>query len=590
MSGRGRQDDRTDTHRRAEGLATLLEVSKSLAATLDLATVLQATTDGAARLAGLETAAIYLAEGELARLWATTPPLPPGFPDALRVAPLAEHPHLRDVIRSGQLQVVPDLATADLTPAERSVTEQRGLRSVLYLPLIAEVRCLGALIVGSIDRPRSVVEPELGLSRTLANLAALAVENAQLYGASRRQASELQKALEAQQRAEQERLALERQMLHAQKLESLGVLAGGIAHDFNNLLTAILGNLDLALRSPFPSAAARTHVEQSIQASRRAADLARQMLAYSGKGSFAVEPVSLADLVEENCRLFQTGSARTTTFCLEVDQSLPLVEADRCQVQQVIMNLIINASEAVGGKPGTITVRTGVQDRDPRWLERSRIRELAAADRFVFVEVSDTGCGMDDETQRRLFDPFFSTKATGRGLGMSAILGIVRGHGGAILVDSVVGQGSAIRVLFPALEATRPVGPAAVGAGALGAGEPKLSGTVLVVDDEPPVRDVCRAMVESLGMQALTAAGGEEAIAVFRREADRISHVILDLSMPNMDGMAAFRELSRIKQGARIILSSGYDEQDYIRNLSGRGLAGFIRKPYTLSDLRTALA
>ncbi len=590
MSEPGRKDDLTDTHRRAEGLATLLEVSKQLTATLDLATVLQATTDGVTRLAGLDTAAIYLAEGEMVRLWATTPPLPPGFPDDLRVASLADHPHLREVIRSGQLQVVADLAVADLTPAERSVAEQRGLRSLLFLPLVADIRCLGALIVGSVSRPQVIVEPELGLSRTLANLAALAVENALLYGASRRQASELEKALHAQQRAEQERVALERQMLHAQKLESLGVLAGGIAHDFNNLLTAILGNLDLALRKLLPTSDARVHVEQSIQASRRAADLARQMLAYSGKGSFVVEPTNLGDVVEENCRLFQTGSARATTFCLDVSQPLPLIEADRSQVQQVIMNLIINASEALGGRAGTITVRTGVQDRDPRWLDRSRIREMPAAERFVFVEVSDTGCGMDDATQRRLFDPFFTTKATGRGLGMSAILGIVRGHGGAILVDSVVGQGSSIRVLFPALAKARTVEPLPVCAVAQGAAAATLSGTVLVVDDEPPVRDVCRAMVESLGMQALTAGDGEEAITLFRREADRISHVILDLSLPNMNGMTVFRELSRIKQGARIILSSGYDEQDYVRQLSGRGLAGFIRKPYTISDLRTVLA
>lgn len=590
MSEPRRKDDLTDARRRAAGLATLLEVSRRLTATLDLATVLQATSDGVTRLAGLETAAIYLAEGELVRLWATTPPLPPGFPDDLRVALLADHPHLRDAIRSGQSQVVADFAAADLTPAERSVAEQRGLRSVLFLPLVADVRCLGALIVGSVSRPGVVAEPELGLSRTLANLAALAVENALLYGASRRQASELEKALHAQQRAEQERLALERQMLHGQKLESLGILAGGLAHDFNNLLTAILGNLDLALGRLPPTSDARGHVEQSIQASRRAADLARQMLAYSGKGSFVVEPTSLGEIVEENCRLFQAGSARATTFRLDVSQTLPLIEADRSQVQQVIMNLIINASEALGGRAGTITVRTGVQDRDPLWLERSRIREMSAAERFAFVEVSDTGCGMDDATQGRLFDPFFTTKATGRGLGMSAILGIVRGHGGAILVDSVVGRGSSIRVLFPALAETRTVAPAPVAAGATGAGAARLSGTVLVVDDEPPVRDVCRAMVESLGMQALTAANGEEAIAVFRREADHISHVILDLSMPHMDGMTAFRELSRIKQAARIILSSGYDEQDYVRHLSGGGLAGFIRKPYTISDLRAVLA
>ncbi|MBS1125763.1 MAG: integral rane sensor hybrid histidine kinase, partial [Nitrospirae bacterium] len=210
--------------------------------------------------------------------------------------------------------------------------------------------------------------------------------------------------------------------------------------------------------------------------------------------------------------------------------------------------------------------------------------------KFVYLEVSDTGCGMDEQTKQRLFDPFFTTKAPGRGLGMSAILGIVRGHGGSIFVESGPGRGTSIRILFPAFEGARTESVASAGAPAAEAGVPAMSGTVLVVDDEEIVRMVCKEMVETMGLQVLTAVDGRDAVDVFTRHADSISHVILDLSMPNMDGMAAFTELVRIKPGLKVILSSGYDEQDSLQRLSGPGLAGFIQKPYSLQNLRDALA
>ena len=392
-----------------------------------------------------------------------------------------------------------------------------------------------------------------------------------------------------QKRAEQERLELERRLLHTQKLESLGILAGGIAHDFNNLLMAVLGNLDLALRKVSPVSPARANIEQSAQAARRATDLTRQMLAYSGKGRFIVKAMDLSELVEENAHLFRSSVARTATLDVLLGRSLPRIEADAGQVQQVIMNLITNASEAIGDKAGRIAITTGVQECDEQCLKRSRIEDVPPAGRFVCLEVSDTGCGMDEQTQERLFDPFFTTKATGRGLGMSAILGIVRGHGGAIFVESNRGRGTAIRILFPALEEARAKKEAVNDARAAEAGAPAVSGTVLVVDDEEIVRMVCKEMVESMGLQVLTAVDGRDAVDLFTRHAGSISHVILDLSMPNMDGMAAFAELVRIKPGVKVILSSGYDEQDSLKRLSGPGPAGFIQKPYSLKNLRDAL-
>src|SRR3990170_4789992 len=454
-----------DLRQRTQGLAALLEASKGLAATLNRDEVLQATTDGVTKLFGLETAAVYLLEGDTLRLGATTPPLPPHFPEELRNAPLADHPHIREAITSGMPVFVPDMVTADLTPAERSVTEQRDLRTALFFPLIAGVKSVVTLIVGSVAEPRTISETQGDLCKTLANLAALAVENALLYTSSRQYAADLEQQIAWRKKAEQESLELERRLLHAQKLESLGVLAGGIAHDFNNLLMAILGNLDLALRKLSPLSPAGTNIQNALQAVHRGADLTRQMLAYSGKGQFVVKNIDLSELVEENAHLFRTSMAKTAALNLRLNRDLPLVEADPGQITQVIMNLITNASEAVGEKAGVIALSTGIQECDEAYLSRSRLEERPPAGRFVYLEVSDTGSGMDEETQQKLFDPFFTTKFTGRGLGMSAVLGIMRGHKGAILVDSVVGKGTTIRVLFPVSETAQPEATRIKGAG-----------------------------------------------------------------------------------------------------------------------------
>ena len=574
---------------RSASLSTLLDVSKSLAATLDLETVLQRTTDGVSELFGLNTSAVYLLEGEKLRLGATTPPLPPDFPEALRYASLADHPNIAKAVATGELVVVPDMLATDLTPAERSVTETRDLRTVIFIPLVAGEKAIGTLIVGSMTTPRAVDQVEIDLCRTLANIVSLTVENARLYLSGRHYAVELEQQILDRKRAEQEHLELERRLLHAQKLESLGILAGGIAHDFNNLLMAILGNLDLALRKLPQESSARANIEQSMQAARRATDLTRQMLAYSGKGMFVVKALDLNTLVEEHAHLFRSSVARTTALDLRLGSSLPTFDADAGQIQQVIMNLLTNASESLDEKPGTIIITTGAQACDDQCLRNSRVETTPPAGRFVFLEVSDTGCGMDEETQQHLFVPFFSTKAKGRGLGMSAILGIVRGHGGALFVQSQPGRGTTIRILFPVTREERPVAHEAPAATASRSRSPSLRGTVLLAEDEDIVREVCAEMLMSSGMEVLTAVDGQDAVDVFRKNADRISHVILDLSMPRMDGVTALGEMRRIRPGVKIILCSGYDKQDSIRRLSGTEVAGFIQKPYTLENLLEAL-
>jgi PAS domain S-box-containing protein len=392
-------------------------------------------------------------------------------------------------------------------------------------------------------------------------------------------------------RAEEARLELERRLLHAQKLESLGVLAGGIAHDFNNLLMAILGNLELGLRDLSPGSPVRSRLDAAGQAARRAADLTRQMLAYSGRGKFLVGRVDLNELVQENVHLLRTSVPRTVTLNLHLDRVLPAVEADAGQVQQVIMNLITNAAEAIGNEPGVVTLATGVRDCDDSYLRRSCLDEEAPAGRYAYVEVTDSGCGMDEETQKRMFDPFFTTKFTGRGLGLPAVFGIVRGHGGAILLDSATGKGTTIRVLFPAAENSPP--PAVpvkdAPAGVAGVARSTKRGTILIVDDEEMVRQPTAAMVESLGFAVLTAVDGEEAVEVVRRHGARIRAIILDLTMPKLDGAGALDRILRIQPDAKVILSSGYDEGEATGRVAKELLAGFIRKPYRLEQLQGTL-
>ncbi|MHB8883393.1 MAG: hybrid sensor histidine kinase/response regulator [Thermodesulfovibrionales bacterium] len=392
--------------------------------------------------------------------------------------------------------------------------------------------------------------------------------------------------------AEAEKLDMERRLLHAQKLESLGILAGGIAHDFNNLLMAMLGNLELSLLQLPPVSEARAGIEEAVRAGKRAADLTSQMLAYSGRGRFEVEEIDINALVTENVNLLKIATSKTVTLNLLLDKTLPPILADATQIQQVAMNLIINASEALGERPGVITITTGLRDYDEAGLSRSRIEKKPDPGRFLMLEVTDTGDGMDDETLQRLFDPFFSTKFTGRGLGMSAVLGIVKGHNGAIMVKTEPGNGTSVRVLLPLLspaspETSRPVAsPAEKGP----AQQSALCGTVLIADDEAMVLNICTAIVESLGCRVLTAKDGEEAVRIFQESSGSIDLVLLDLTMPRMDGLAAFEKMRRIRPDVRVVLSSGYSEQELSERYSGSGIGAFIQKPFHIDQLQAILA
>jgi two-component system cell cycle sensor histidine kinase/response regulator CckA len=392
---------------------------------------------------------------------------------------------------------------------------------------------------------------------------------------------------------EAERLKLERQVQHSQKLESLGILAGGIAHDFNNILTSILGNADLALMRMSSMAPARRNLEEIRRGVLRAAGLANQMLAYSGKGKFELKSINLSILVKEMAQLLDVSISKKHLLTYNLAEDLPLFDGDVNQIQQIVMNLITNASESIGEEDGVIKLATGFVSCDRTCLDALREggqashEELLPEGIYVFLEVTDTGCGMDPETQSKIFDPFFTTKFSGRGLGMAAVLGIVKGHKGVVNVYSEVGKGSRFKVLFPARKDLQTGWMA--DAEDQSACELWHEGVVLVVDDEVTIINVATEMLEEIGLRVLTASDGSQAVEEFRRNVDRISCVLLDLTMPGLDGAQVFHEMRRINPQVKVVLSSGYNEQDVTQRFVGEGLAGFIQKPYTIAKLREKL-
>jgi PAS domain S-box-containing protein len=383
--------------------------------------------------------------------------------------------------------------------------------------------------------------------------------------------------------AEEERLKFEQQLLHAQKLESLGVLAGGIAHDFNNILTSIIGNADLALIRINPESPAIDNLRSIEKAAARAADLSKQMLAYSGKGRFVVSNHDCNDLLEEMLHILKVSISKKAVLRLNLTRPLPLVEADATQLRQIIMNLVINASEAIGDKSGIIAITTGCMDCDRSYLKDVWLDENLGDGLFVFIEIADTGCGMSKETMTKLFDPFFTTKFTGRGLGMAAVLGIVRGHKGAIKVYSEPGKGSTFKILLPASGR-----PAEIFNRDTLNNHWRGTGTVLLVDDEETVRGIGVEMLKELGFNVVTANDGREAVELYKTRNDFV-FVLLDLTMPHMDGEQCFRELRALNPDVKVIISSGFSEHEVEQKFVGKGLAGFVQKPYKLSVLRDCI-
>ncbi len=379
-----------------------------------------------------------------------------------------------------------------------------------------------------------------------------------------------------------ERRALEDQLRRAQKLESLGLLAGGVAHDFNNLLTGILGNASLVLDVTPPDSEVRGMLQDIIRASERAADLTRQLLAYAGKGKFVIEPVDASAVVRDIGDLLRSSVPRTVELALDLAPDPPRIEGDPTQIQQLVMNLILNAVEAAGEKPGMVRIATGVREIG-RADDITQFRpDPPPPGRYVSIRVSDNGCGMSEIVKAQIFDPFYTTKFTGRGLGLAAALGIVRSHRGAIAVQSAEGRGSTFDVLLPAMTSAaafkhpKTGEPAAVFSSA---------GVVLIIDDEELVRRAARSTLEHFGYTVFEASDGRDGADLFSRLHDRISAVLLDLTMPHMDGYDVWRYIRRIRSDMAVVITSGFEEADAMRQFTDDPALLFLKKPFTASGL-----
>lgn len=389
-----------------------------------------------------------------------------------------------------------------------------------------------------------------------------------------------------QVRIDEERARVESQLQQAQKLESLGILAGGIAHDFNNLLVGILGNASLALLDLEPGADARQSIAEIEQAAQRAAELTRQLLAYAGKGRYVVETADTSTVISEMTSLMRTAISRNASLQMDLATSLPTIDVDVNQFRQVVMNLVTNASDALDSKPGLISVRTGRQEISREYLSGCAPGGDAQPGTFTYVEVHDNGTGMDDATRYRIFEPFFSTKFTGRGLGLAATMGIMRSHHGAIRVYSEVGSGTSIKLLFPC--STKSGGGGAT-PGAR-AEEWRRGGQILVVDDEQSVRAVASALLRRRGFRTQEASDGQKALDIFLLQPDAFDLVLLDLTMPNMNGEETLRALREAHPTVNVLLMSGYNEQDVTRLFAGRNLSGFLQKPFRADELYASVA
>lgn len=388
--------------------------------------------------------------------------------------------------------------------------------------------------------------------------------------------------------AEEERQKLERQISQTQKLESLGVLAGGIAHDFNNILMVILGNAQIAAASLPSGTPAAESIRDIELATQRASELCSQMLAYSGRATFSKERVDLSALVRELTHLLGTTVSKKAELRLDLAEGAPSVLGDPAQLRQVVMNLIINASEALMGSTGVIRVMVGRATLTGEELSVYGFCTRPCPGDYVLLEVTDNGCGMDDEAKARVFEPFFTTKFTGRGLGLVAVLGIIRGHGAGILVESAPGEGTTVKVLFPPL---LPIPGQGAGETEAPSQETwKGHGDLLLVDDEEDLRALGVRMLSRLGFNVVTASDGREAVDVYGRNKCGFRGVILDLTMPRMDGLEAWTELNRMDPAVKVVLMSGFSNEDVVARSEGKGIAGFLQKPFTFEDLRKLLS
>lgn len=582
-TGRAKTPDIQALLQRPQRLAVLLDVSQRLAGTLDLKVVLQATVDGVAKLADLDTAAVYLLEQDHITLWATTPPLPPTFPEALRRAPLEDHPRLSRAIREAAPVLLPDMPRETLTPAERAVQEQRRLRTVLFLPLVADREVVGALVVGSTDEPTELPGEDVDLCGTLANLAALAVRNAELYRTQQRYADQLERTLAEREAAEAERAVLQRQLAQSQKLETVGRLAGGVAHDFNNMLTAIHLNAELALKMLPPGAELQRPLLDIQSATERSAMLTSQLLAFAKSQPAVPQALDMNHTVSCLLPMLTRLIREEITIHWSPGDALWAVSFDPSQLDQILVNLCVNARDALPGG-GHITIETANVPRDEALTGASLTeRPDFAPQDYVELTVRDDGCGMVAETREKVFEPFFTTKAPGKGtgLGLATVYGIVRQNRGFIQVESQPDQGTTIRIWLPRLAEPQ----AEVAAPTPTASGQRGNERVLVVEDEPMVLTLSRRFLERSGYRVVASTSAREALRMVVEDHVAIQLLVTDVVMPEMSGWELADALLEHQPGLKVLFVSGYASDGALQD--GRRLEDsyFLSKPYSGSAL-----
>lgn len=491
------------------------------------------------------------------------PPLPVQEPDdrpAFAHGPLARWQRLLE--RGTPLHG----PTVGLPTNEQQTPLLEDVMSLAVFPVFRERVLWGLLMLDDRRTQRLWSAPELHALQTAAGLFSEAVTRAHELA---------------------ERSRFQQKLQESQKLETLGVLAGGIAHDFNNLLTSVLGNATIARSSLTEPKSVDSHLHDIEVAARRAAELCQQMLAYAGKGRFEIALHDLNTIVADTSRLVMASISRRIDIVPEPANALPPVLVDAAQLRQVVLNLVLNAADAIADREGHIILRTSVVPATLRLFDGAVSAPEQPGANYVSLEVADNGCGMAQETVARIFDPFFSTKFTGRGLGLSAVLGIVRSHRGALFVSSRQGIGTTVRMLLPAAEpaatdstAAQPPVPA----------PPPEEGLVLVIDDEPAIRQLAGQMLRRMGHDSVSAGDGEAGLETFKEEGRRIRLVLLDLAMPRMDGPTTLGELRRLQPAIPVILMSGYSPDDAAGRFANMPNTRFIQKPFGLQQLRATIA
>jgi signal transduction histidine kinase/CheY-like chemotaxis protein len=457
--------------------------------------------------------------------------------------------------------LVNNCATTDLIP--KKYVELYQLKSTLAVPMLRQDSTWGVVRIDDKNSYNAFHEDDIEYFSMLADQFTVAIENNKLF---------------------LERKITEEAMLQTQKMESLGILAGGVAHDFNNLLQAILGHADLVATKLEKSHSAHHNIASIEKAARSASELTQQLLAYSGRGKFHIGVINVNEIIRINFHLWEVSIPKNVHLHFFPFADIYPVEADLGQLQQVIMNLIINAGEAIGTKNGSITISTSnysvSQDNLPFW---SRFGSPPSLGEYAMIEVRDDGIGMTPETLSRIFDPFFTTKFTGRGLGLAAVLGIVRGHHGRLSVESTEGNGTVFKVIFPESKKDYIVPQKTE------TSDVRFSGSVLVIDDEDEVREIVTEALEMKELKVYQAADGLSGLEVYSQHGDEISLVILDLSMPGMGGEETFRCLRNINPNVRIIISSGYSETEVADFFANEKVSGFLQKPFTMETLYAAV-